>query len=104
MAIIAASGIGLLALTMNSISRLNRQLRKNIRKGIYPEREFASVGGVIIAGLFFLFPGALTNAIGLLLLLPPFRVISGKMVTRSQQARLQETYEYLKIQEFSHSM
>ncbi|AFG38799.1 FxsA family protein [Spirochaeta africana] len=104
MAVIAGAGLLLLALAMNTVSRLNNQLRRKIRKGTYPGREFAGIGGVIVAAVLFLYPGAVTNLLGLLLLLPPFRQIIGRLVIRSQQQKLQETYEYLKMQEFSHSM
>ncbi|MFW6363979.1 MAG: FxsA family protein [Spirochaeta sp.] len=104
MAAIATAGLFLLILAMNAVSRLNRQLRRKIRNGMYPEREFAGIGGVILAAVMFIFPGAITNLIGILLLLPPVRVLVGRLIIRSQQSRLQETYEYLKLQEFSRSM
>ena len=104
MAVITGAGLLLLILAMNAVARLNRQLRGKIRRGVYPGREFAGIGGVVVAAILFLFPGAITNLLGVLLLIPPLRQVIGRLVIKSRQHKLQETYECLKMQEFSHTM
>lgn len=102
-ALTAAASLLLLILSINTVSRLKKLTMKKIRRGIYPEREFMSAAGAVFAAVFFLFPGSITNIIGILLIFPPVRLLSGRIILRGKRSRLQEIYEYLKIQEFSRS-
>ncbi|THB62510.1 MAG: FxsA family protein [Spirochaetaceae bacterium] len=101
MALISACSLILLAFATNTVLRTNRVLRKKIRQGIYPAREFTGIASLILAAILFIFPGCITNTIGFLIMLPPFRSITGNLLVKTKKTQLQETYEYLKIQEFS---
>mgnify|MGYP001556191794 CR=1 FL=1 len=101
MALVAGSSLIFLLLALYSLVYSSRTLRRKIRQGIYPENEFAAVNSILIAAVFFLIPGFITSCIGIILLLPPFRTIIGRAVNSKRKTRLQETYEFLKIQEYS---
>jgi len=74
-------------------------IKKNIREGIYPGREFISITGVLVGAIFLITPGFITDFVGFLLFLPLFRNKIGKFITKRMEKHLKDIYEYLKLYE-----
>jgi UPF0716 protein FxsA len=58
-----------------------RALRLAMVSGTPPTRELADGGLILLGGGLLLTPGFLTDAVGLLLVLPPTRAVARRMVT-----------------------
>ena len=94
-----AAGTGLLGLVIavrQSWKTIGR-LREKVRNGIYPEREFQYLAGIVAASFLLLVPGFITDALGIIFFLPIFRNPVGRGITRVLGGRLKQAYEYLKI-------
>jgi UPF0716 protein FxsA len=50
-----------------------RRIQKDLQKGVMPGKELADGFLVLIAGILLILPGFITDAIGLLLMVPPVR-------------------------------
>jgi UPF0716 protein FxsA len=96
-----ASAIGLFgaAVTLLSINWTINSLRRKIREGIYPGREFVNIAGIIIRGILLITPGFVTGFLGFLLFLPFLRTSVGRFITRKLDPTFKEIYEYMKLEE-----
>ncbi len=94
-----ATGTGLLGLAVATRQawKIIGRLRFKIRNGVYPEREFQYLAGIMAASFLLLIPGFITDTLGLILFLPMFRNPLGRGITRGMDRRLKQAYEYLKI-------
>jgi len=94
-----AAGTGLLGLMVATRQAWKTigKLRYKIRNGVYPEREFQYLAGIMVASFLLLIPGFITDALGIILFLPMFRNPLGRGITRGMDRRLKQAYEYLKI-------
>ncbi len=95
----AAIATGLLGffLGLFFIQRQLKKVRTSVKKGVDPQRVFSSLAGVILGSLFLLFPGFITDTIGLIMLLPLFREIIGKVIIRRLGVPVKEINEFLKL-------
>ena len=95
----AAIATGLLGffLGLFFIKRQLKKVRTSVKKGVDPQRVFSSLAGVILGSLFLLFPGFITDTIGLIMLLPLFREIIGKVIIRRLGVPVKEINEFLKL-------
>lgn len=98
----AAAATGLLGLILGSKLLKNNLtfVQAKLHDGIYPRREFDSGAGIFLAAVFLIFPGFITDIIGLVCFLPGLRIGFGRILTRKMDPNLREAYEYLKLSEF----
>jgi UPF0716 protein FxsA len=81
----AAAGLGTLVIRQQRFTAAAR-LRRSLAAGELPVREAFDSACVLGAGLLLLFPGLISDAVALLLLLPPVRVGLRRMLGRSLAA------------------
>jgi len=62
--------------------RVLRAFSEQVNKGEMPSQQIVEGISILIAGALLLAPGFVTDAIGLLLLLPPVRALAIKLVMR----------------------
>ncbi len=91
------TGLFGIAVTWKLVSSSLRALGARVRSGSYPGEEFALLAGSLITGLLLITPGFVTDAIGLLFLLPVIRRGVGGTITTRMEERLKELYEYMKL-------
>jgi UPF0716 protein FxsA len=75
LALLALSALGAITIKRAGMRSLGR-LDASLREGRAPGPDLASTGMLFLAGLLLLFPGFVTGAAGLLLLVPPIRQIA----------------------------
>ena len=71
-AVVLGTMIGVSVVRAQGISVLGR-LRSQVDAGQPPEREVFEAFCLVLAGLFILLPGFVTDCLGILLMLPPLR-------------------------------
>ncbi len=74
--------------------RVWRRMQEQIVAGKMPSNEILDGVCLLLAGAFLLVPGFVTDVVGLLLLLPPFRLVLRKLLQRrsSKKIRVVATY------------
>ncbi len=98
-ATVSLSGVFLSALSLNRHQRL---LRRAVFLSGRPDRMYRTIAASFTAGLLFLGPGGATAVLGLLCLLPVFRVVPGYILSRAFRDQLSQVYEYLKMENAGH--
>lgn len=93
----AATGLLGLFIATSQAWRTIRKLRFKIQTGVYPEKEFQHLAGILLASFLLLIPGFITDALGLLFYLPFIRNLVGRGITKPMDHRLKQAYEYLKM-------
>ncbi|MFP4374807.1 MAG: FxsA family protein [Spirochaetaceae bacterium] len=93
----ASTGLAALFFLVNSAGDTLARIRREVSADIYPGREYARLAGLIVAGVLLLLPGFFTDALGLVVYLPPIRRLTGHALTARHGTFLREAYEYLKI-------
>jgi len=71
-----------------------RRIREQSRAGVVPGKELVDGGLILLAGALMLTPGFITDAVGLLLLLPPVRA-GLRAVVRRRMARASTVTWYI---------
>lgn len=71
--------------------RVYRDFVAAIRRGEVPSREIVHGVCVLLAGVFLLSPGFLTDVLALLLLLPPVRALVARIMVRRTTVRVVST-------------
>lgn len=98
LACVAATGlIGALAAT-NAYRASERRMEKLIAVGTCPSREFENVLVTVFGTLLLIIPGLVTDAVGLLAVLPPGRWLLRLIVRRRFGAEFIELYEHLRAE------
>ena len=97
LALAAATALIGVLLTLRGFLTLSSRIKTKVIEGEYPEEEFAALAGIFLAGLFLVFPGFLTDFLGIVMLFPALRIGIGKRLIRNMGDRLKEVYEYLKM-------
>ena len=96
-AFILFTGLSGVLFAWRLISLSLKTLSARVSSGSYPGEEFALLAGSLIAGLFLVTPGFITDLLGLLLVLPVIRRAIGSVVTSRMEGQLKELYEYMKL-------
>jgi len=99
LAVAAGTGLVGVIFLINSANTVLERLERRISDGVYPKREYAALAGLIVSGLLLLTPGFFTDALGILVYLPPLRQLMGRLVTRKLDGELRQAYEYLKLRD-----
>lgn len=95
----AATGLLALLFLANSTHAIVRSLRAKVREGCYPQAEYRALAGVLVSSVFLLVPGFVTDALGLVLYVPPIRHLVGLFIAKKLTNELLQSYEYLKLAE-----
>ena len=99
LAVVASTGLIGLFFLVNSILATLAVARSWISGGYFPRRDFARLASLLVAAVLILIPGLLTDALGLLMYSPPFRLLFGLLLTRPLEAQLWQLYEHVKLEE-----
>ena len=92
----AAALLGML-IAFSEIETLIKQVKRKLKSGEYPGKEFMGLAGVFAGALLMISPGFITDAIGLFLFIPVIRNGVGKIITSRMENQLKDIYEYLKL-------
>ncbi len=95
----ASTGLVALFFLLNSVGLIMTRLRRNVTEGTYPKREYAHIAGLLVSGVLLLLPGFFTDGLGVVLYLPPVRILLGLGITSRYRSFLKDAYEYLKIED-----
>ncbi|MCF8473496.1 MAG: FxsA family protein [Emcibacter sp.] len=76
---IATAFIGIYLIRQQGLVVLNR-MHETLQRGESPVENILHGFFLLIAGLFFLLPGFITDSVALFLTIPPFRTILGKLI------------------------
>jgi UPF0716 protein FxsA len=76
-------------------------LRTDAFEGQYRPREFARLAAVVAAAVLLVVPGFVSDAVGVILYLPPGRQLFMVVFVRRNRDELPTVYEYLKLAVFS---
>jgi UPF0716 protein FxsA len=101
--IAVAAVIGLLGMlfAIREVRVTLERLRARIRRHEYPGSEFVDLAGILAGAILLLTPGFITDFVGFLLLIPFFRRVLGRLVTRHMDRSLHEVYEYLQLSDIA---
>ncbi|MBN1412498.1 MAG: FxsA family protein [Spirochaetales bacterium] len=95
----AATGFFGVLIALFELNKTISVLKRKIKDGIYPDKEFINLAGVLIGGLLLISPGLITDSLGFLMFIPPIRMAIGKIITKRMDKTFKEIYEYLKLYE-----
>jgi len=87
-------------IVLDSTRRLAYIIRRRIREGDYPTREYRDMAGCMFAGVLIVVPGIASSTIGAILFLPGLRRLVGAALISRLESELVQTYEHLKLREF----
>lgn len=93
-AVTSLAGVGLAFVQIRAILA---DIRAQINDGSYPAAGFVALAGAFAGSVLLIAPGFVSDFLGLLLMLPSFRLMIGRAVTAGMKDRLKELYEYLKL-------
>ena len=99
LAIEATTGLIGVLVVLGSYRHVVEQVRAEVQGGRYPEREFRRLGCLLVSAVCLILPGFVTDAAGVLALLPPLRWVIGFAIERAARAGLEELYEHIKLEE-----
>ena len=96
-ALTATTGLLGMLVAFSEIENLIKQIKRKLKDGEYPGKEFIGIAGVFAGALFLLTPGFITDVFGIFLFIPMLRNGVGKFITSKMERQLKEIYEYLKL-------
>lgn len=94
----AAIGLGGILLVLGAVDATLEHLRDRVREGRYPSREYCELAALIAGGVLIAIPGLVTDALAVVLYIPPFRRFAGMLLVRPLRSKLKDVYEYLKLE------
>jgi len=97
LAVAALLGLIGVLIAMKQAQSVLTRLKVKIKQGLYPGAEFVNLVGILFGAIFLLTPGFVTDLLGFLLFIPPFRDVLGRAVTKKLDRNFKEIYEYLKL-------
>ncbi len=86
--LVVVSVVGAWLVKVQGLSVLNR-IQQQLRAGAMPTKELADGGLILFAGALMLTPGFVTDALGVVLLLPPTRIAVRSVLMRRFRNRIQ---------------
>lgn len=97
LALAAATGLAGLFLCYRDISSIIALIKAKAADGEFPGKEMSSLAGAFVGALFLIFPGFITDILGIISFLPIVRNLYGKAVTVNKSDLMHELYEYMKV-------
>ena len=97
LAITASTGLIGVIVVLSSHRARARELKRRVAEGVYPTAEIRRLLALFAAGACLIVPGFVTDALGILLLLPPVRSLVGWALESFFRPSLRELYEYLRM-------
>ncbi|MBN2617151.1 MAG: FxsA family protein [Spirochaetales bacterium] len=73
------------------------QLQKKHDAGIYPEKEFHCLTGLLFVTFLVIFPGIISSALGYIFLIPYFKNLIGRVLSKRLNLDWNAVYEYMEI-------
>ncbi len=86
-------------IAQNQLQEILARLRARIRSGGYPGAELVDMLGILVAGVFLVTPGFLTDVLGYLLLVPALRSTLARTLARRLQKGSRELFDVLRLRE-----
>lgn len=80
--VVLSALVGIMLMRLAGFGALTRLRRTGLDGGV-PGRELFDTAMIVLAGLLLLIPGFFTDLIGLVLLIPPFRRLLWRRLTRN---------------------
>ncbi|NBC29554.1 MAG: FxsA family protein [Spirochaetes bacterium] len=99
LAVVASTGFVGLFFLANSILATLSAVRRHVRTGSFPKRDFARLASLFISAGLIVLPGLVTDLIGIVIYTPPVRLAFGLLMVRSLDSQLWQIYEHVKLQE-----
>ena len=100
LALAAFAGLAGMLLALRQLQKTLQELKKKIRRGVFPSQEFIDLAGILAAAILLLTPGFITDTLGFLLFFPALRNRLGNLILRKTHTNLKELYEYLKLEDY----
>lgn len=94
---VASTGLIALVFIMAAYRNELDAMRRQIARGVYPQRHFRRLLPMLSGAALLVVPGLITDGLGLLLLIRPFGWLLGAFVERRHRSRFHELYEYLRL-------
>jgi UPF0716 protein FxsA len=86
-------------IAQSQLREILERLTGRIRSGQYPGKEFVDLLGILVAGIFLVTPGFLTDVLGYLLLVPLLRTVLARALARKLDKGLKEVFDFLRLRE-----
>ena len=96
----ATTGLIGVIVFLSAIDVTLEHLKEKVREGRYPSKEYAGLASLLVGGILIVIPGFCTDAIAVLMYIPPTRRLIGTVIVRPLRGKLKEVYEYLKLSEY----
>lgn len=93
--------IGAAIILGNSIHHHLRRIHREARTGEFRPRHYGRLLAIVIGAVLLVIPGFVSDALGLVLYLPPGRHLFGWIISATHRETLHTVYEYFKLAVFS---
>jgi len=99
LALEAATGLIAVIAILSSYRHTVTRVREAVRKGQYPSADFRTLSCLWVGAICLVLPGFVSDALGIVVLIPPVRWGVGFWIERSSRGGFEELYQYLKLEE-----
>ena len=86
-----------------SLARHIKLLRNAAARGILAQMEFAHISGLCLGALLIIVPGLVTDVLGWLCYLQPFRLFVGKLIYKRFEPEFEQVNQHLAVEDVSSS-
>ena len=97
LALAAATGLAGVFLSYREISARIALVKQGVVDGVFLEKDMIQLAGAIVAGLFLLLPGFITDVFGALGFFSVVRSLYGRLATWKMSPKLNKIYEYMRL-------
>lgn len=101
LALEGSTAILALIIVGSTIRTTLRQIHESVTRGHFQPYLFSRLGVVVVAATLLVLPGFISDAVGLILYLPPARQIATVLVARHNRDLLRRVYEYVTLDVFA---
>lgn len=93
------AGLPGVLIAQSQLQEILPRLRGKIRGGQYPGAEMADLLGILVAGVFLVTPGFITDVLGYLLLVPVLRTVLARALAKKLDRGMRDFSNYLRLRE-----
>ncbi|MGA2763544.1 MAG: FxsA family protein [Spirochaetia bacterium] len=93
------AGLPGVLIAQSQLQEILPRLRGKIRGGQYPGAEMVDLLGILVAGVFLVTPGFITDVLGYLLLVPVLRTVLARALAKKLDRGMKELSNYLRLRE-----